>query len=273
MYILDQKAVAEISFAYHCKFVTNIIGPTGAGKNTDLEFFCNRTNLPYFRLEMNEDIEPAKVFGKTDITGGDTVFSPGLFPISMTMPSIVVIDEVCRAPAFALVMFQRPLDRRQFVPYESKDVTVVEGHPDWCIFMTDNDNGLGDSIDQYVASNVLDAATLNRIQMYIHKDYMNRTDERKIIKALSPEMPSSDVINLAKFSYLMHAGFKKKDIRSAFSVRNLITVCTMYNEGMSLQHAVSYNFIARSGESEKSDIMESYRACFGDDVTASKESS
>lgn len=264
----NKKLVAEISFAYSLGLITNIIGPTGCGKNTDLEFFCHTTKLPYTRLEMNEEISESKVFGKMDLKDGDTVFSPGLFPRNFTKPGIITIDEVSRAPAFALMMFQRPLDRHEFVLYESAEAEIVQGHRDCVIFMTDNTNGTGDGLDQYVASNVLDSATLNRVQMFLEADYANRTQERKVIRKMAPKMPADDITNLAKFSHLMHAGFKKGNIRSAFSYRNLASVCTMYNSGMGLQAAVFYNFIGRCSASEKGDVMESYRAVFGGDVTA-----
>jgi hypothetical protein len=216
---------------------------------------------------MNEEIDQSKVFGKIDLVGGETVFSPGLFPKRMVIPGIIDIDEASRAPAFALIMFQRPFDRREFVPYESKDAEVIKAHPWNCIFLSDNTAGNGDDIDQYVASNVLDASTINRIQLFIKKDYMGRRDERRIIKKFSPDMSTDEVTALAKFSYLMHTGFKKGDIQSAFSPRNLKTICGAYNDGMSLQVAVTYNFINRLNKSETADVQESFRACFATEVT------
>jgi len=266
-YIPDKKVLGEISMAYHAGLIANLVGPTGAGKNQDLEYFCSVMKIPYTRIEMNEEVAMDKVFGKTDITDGDTVFSPGLFPRSMKLPGIVVVDEFSRGPAYAMMMFQRPFDRREFVAYESKaEDILLKPHPDWQIFLTDNTLGNGDDMDLYVASNVQDSALINRVEMVIHKDYMGRPDERKIISKLSPEMGTEQVAGLAKFSYLMHQGFKKRQIRSAFSPRNLKSVCTLYNRGMSLQAAVFYNFISRCSESEQSDVKESWRAVFGGDV-------
>ena len=83
------------------------------------------------------------------------------------------------------------------------------------------------------------------------------------MKALAPKMPNSDRKALCKFSALVHAGYNKGDISTAFSPRNLMAIAKLVGAGIDTQEAIQINYVTRCAKSELSDIQECIRSTFG----------
>ena len=56
-----------------------LFGPTGAGKSAALVNFCALLNIPMYEKTIYEGMEFDVLMGRTEIVGGDTVFSMVLF--------------------------------------------------------------------------------------------------------------------------------------------------------------------------------------------------
>lgn len=263
---VEEIELASLSFATGQKLLN--VGPTGAGKTLMFEYMAHMMGRPYLRIEHNVFFSYEAVFGQTHINttedGTETDFVEGVFPKSMTSPTLVVLDETSRNTGHANILYQRALDRREFSLNEAKCGKGVRvAHPDWIICGTDNTKGNGDDMDKYSASNVQDQAFINRWDVIIETDYLTQEDEVTMIKRLAPKMDEDVAKSLAKFSGLMHAGFKSGEITTAFSPRNLVAICGFYNAGLTLRKAVEINYMSRCTKSELSDVNESFRTVFG----------
>lgn len=267
-YIPPKVALEKLSFAISADLKVNVVGPTGAGKTLLFEHYAAVTGRPYLRIEHNMELDKATVFGQVHINVDEegkqsTDFVEGVLPKAMRQPCITNLDELSRAPGFANILYQRVLDRRELSLTEVKGGTgVLQACSEWVVCASDNTKGNGDDMDKYSASNVQDAAFINRWDVIIEMDYLNPEEETTLITTLSG-MPKEEAIALAKFSALMHSGFKSGQISSAFSPRNLSAICKMYKLGMPVRDAVNMNYVSRASKSEISDIMESLAAVFG----------
>ena len=263
-YVPPKHEVELFAMAMRLKLLCNVVGPTGSGKDTMIEYYSEKTGRPYCRIDHNQELERSSIFYQTHITDGDTDVVLGILPRAMQEPTIIVLNELSRAPSFALILYQRVFDRRQIAITEAKGEDLIINAHEECLFCAaDNTKGNGDDMDLYSASNVLDASTINRIDMILEHDYMTATQEEELIIKMLPSIDPKDATVLAKFSQLMHQGFKKREITTAFSPRNLLSVTKLMGEGMSLQDAVSINFFSRLTESELADARESLRAITG----------
>ena len=249
----------------------NIIGPTGCGKTLMFEYYASTTGRPFLRIEHNQDLDKAGVFGQIHINKDDdgvatTDFIPGVLPRSMDEPTLVVLDELTRATGYANMIYQRLLDRRELAMPEMKDTTVstLKPHKYWLIAASDNTKGNGDDMDKYPMSNVQDGAFLNRWDIIIEADYLTHSQETKLVQAWASSLQPSEAKSLAKFSGLMHSGYKKGDINTAFSPRNLACICKLIESGgFTMRQAIEMNYLSRVSESEYSDVTESLNAVFG----------
>lgn len=269
-YIPPKAEFERLSLSFSLKMQVMIVGPTGAGKTQMCEYFAIQTGRPFLRIEHSHELDKATVFGQTHINALDdgtteTDFVPGVLPTSFDAPTLVVLDELSRATGYANMIYQRVLDRREMTMPElkGKGAEILTPDPEWLIAATDNTKGNGDDLDKYSASNVQDAAFINRWHVLIEQGYLSVEEEETLIKTLSSSMSIKDRKALAKFSALMHAGVEKGEIQTAFSPRNLQVVCQYVDSGVPVKQAVEWNYVSRCAKSELSDVNSSLNAAFG----------
>jgi hypothetical protein len=163
------------------------------------------------------------------------------------------------------MIYKRIFDRGEIFIPEMKDagMRAVTPHPQWSICGTDNTKGDGEDMDKYPMSNVQDTAMRNAWDIMLIVKYLDEHQELELIRLLSPEMKTITANALAKFSSLVHHGFGKGEISTAFSPRQLKTICGLYNQGVSLRESTEKAYSNFCAKSEMSDVMECFRAVFG----------
>jgi MoxR-like ATPase len=265
LYIPNKHDFEWLSFSISMGAKANVVGPTGCGKTLMFEYYAAITGRPCLRIEHNQELDKATVFGQVHITEGDTDFVPGMFVVSAAAPTLVILDEVSRAPGGANMIYKRAMDRGEIYVPEMKDAgaRAVKPHPQWVLCGTDNTKGDGEDMDKYPMSNVQDAAFRNAWDIMLLVDYLAKVEEAELIKGMAPRMGGTQVAALANFSHLMHTAFKTGDINTAFSPRQLSTICDCVTNGVAIKDAVEKSFVNFCSKSEVSDVRESYRAAFG----------
>jgi cobaltochelatase CobS len=270
IYIPPVEDLEKLSLAISLKLKVNVVGPTGAGKTLMYEYYAAMTGRPYLRIEHNVELDKASVFGQTHLSTDDagntiTDFIPGVFVTSADEPTLVNLDELSRASGHANMIYQRPLDRNQIFLPEMKDAGKMAITPDefWIMCASDNTKGNGDDMDMYSASNVQDAAFINRWDIVIEQDYLTVAQEGRLFAMLCPDAESKDSSALIKFSNLIHKGFKKGEISTAFSPRNLVAIAKLVTAGVTMRESVEMNYISRVSKSELPDVSECLRSAFG----------
>lgn len=265
IYVPPVKQFEELSLNFSLKHKPNMVGATGCGKTLMYEYYAASTGRPYLRIEHNVELDKATVFGQTHITEGDTDFVMGVLPLSMELPTLVVLDELSRATGYSNMIYQRMLDRRELAMPELKGSRNAIITPDeyWLVAASDNTKGDGEDMDKYPMSNVQDGSFINRWDCVIEVDYLSESQERTLIANLYPDINVDDGKKLAQFSALVHAGYKKGNINTAFSPRNLATICKYLEAGIPVVQAISMNYTTRCPESEQPFVSETVRAVFG----------
>lgn len=270
IYIPPKPEFEQMSLGFSLGLRLNTVGPTGAGKTLMYEYFANKTGRPYLRIEHNVELDKASVFGQTHLNTNedgkqDTDFIPGVFVLSSSAPTLVNLDELSRASGFANMIYQRPLDRNEIFLPEMKDSgkQAITPDPFWIICASDNTKGNGDDMDLYSASNVQDAAFTNRWDMVIELNYLDVEQEQEMFMQMAPNVTKGVAKKLAKFSKLIHTGFNKGEIQTAFSPRNLLAIAKLFESGVDMETAIRINYINRLAKSEVPDVQECLRSVFG----------
>lgn len=267
-YVIDKRIVEQFSFCESVGLKQNLVGPTGCGKTQLAEWYASKCGRPYMRISHTQGFDPETVFGRREVTDGETDFVLGALPLTFNKPYVLLLDEVTRAPSDALMTYGPLLDRREFATPEMKESSLGIMRPceGWSVCGADNTKGNGDGLDKYISSNVVDSAFTNRWDVIHEMDYLSVDDEKAIIKYLAPNVDDTLVARLAKLSAELHKADKKGDITVSFSPRNLQAIASMMEAGMPMDQAFKMNFLSRVPESELSDVKTSYHAVTGESL-------
>ena len=265
LYVPPWKEFELFSWCITTGTVALLVGPTGCGKTLLGEYYAAICGKPLLRIDHTEELDRASVFGQVHITGGDTDFVPGILVTSAAEPTLVILDEESKATAATNMIYKRVLDRGDIFIPEMKDagqraITPVEG---WILCGTDNGKGDGEDMDKYPTCNVQDAAFRNAHGATIEVDYLSPKEEEALILGMAKGMDAGTAKRLAQFSNLMHDAFKSSEINTAFSPRQLVTICNHFNAGMDIRDSINLTYVSFCSKSEMSDVNESLRACFG----------
>lgn len=247
-----------------------LVGDTGCGKTSLLEYYAAVTGRPFFRVVWDESTDDQKLFGSLEVrtgeSGTETYFNPSPLTRSMAYPSLVVMDELSAGTSGQTMLVNPLLDRRQITitTHDESASQVITAVDDWLVFATDNTAGNGDDLDLYNSRNILDQAIINRFDLYQKVPYAPESTERQLIHLFSEgAVDAEDGKKLAHFSAQCHKGFSDRTITTAFSVRNLMAICALVKAGDSVKEAIKLNYWARVAKSEQPDIAEMVRSIFG----------
>lgn len=265
MYIPDVKVLQMLSLALSLGKFPNLIGPTGCGKTLIYEFYAAMTGRPYLRIAHNAELDKSSVFGQIHITDGDTGFVPGDFVKSANSATLVLLDELTRAPGWANMMYGPTYDRREILIPEMKEAgaTKVIPNHDWLLCAADNTKGDGEDMDKYPMSNVQDSAFRNRFDLMLEVDYLSPRQETDLIQQFSERMTAAVASKLAKVSATLHKMFKDGDINTAFSPRQLKNIADYYDIGVDIHQAIEMAYTSFCSKSEASSVNEVVRSIFG----------
>jgi hypothetical protein len=260
----DWQMLDNFSYAMSQGLNTLLVGPPGPGKTTAGKWYSHLTGRPFIRIDFNFDTDRGEIIGMTHITNGDTEFVPGEFPRAIQSNAIVCMDEILNAPPNLLATFMRFLDSDELALPELKDTDqrVIKPHEDCLIFMTSNHKGDGEDLDKHPMAQVQDAALRNRIQWLIKTDYADMDTEQEYIENAT-SLNTRQANQLAKFSFLLHEGYKKDDVQTPFSYRQIQTIGKMMSGGMNLMEAIRGSYVNFCAKSELKYVHEAYVNAFG----------
>ena len=268
VYIPNQSALTVLLMSDHTDLKALLVGHPGTGKTSLLEYFAAMLGRPFVRFNFDQTTDDAKLFGSLELAEGKTFFNKSDLTKSLSYPALLGMDEFSRANSFQTMLVNPLLDSKivRVTSHDDSASEVVRAVEGWSVFGTDNTNGTGDDMDLYNSANVLDEAIRNRFDIFHTVPYMAETEERELIKHLSPSLEESLVKKLAKASAMFHKGYADRSITSAFSIRNLKAVLKLHSAGCSLGQALTYNFVTRVSDTDRPDVQETIRSIFGSEM-------
>ncbi len=95
---------------------------------------------------------------------------------------------------------------------------------------TDNTLGMGDDLDKYAASNVLDTSFLDRWDINVRMDYLSSKDEIKLVRTWVPEIKEPLAKKLVQLADLCRKGFAQGEFPLPMSPRHVRTVAELSYE-------------------------------------------
>jgi len=131
-----------------------LVGPAGSGKSTAAEFIAKALTLEFYPMSVTNQTSKSDLLGYKDANGN---YHPSIFRRAFEFGGVFNLDEVDKGNANVLAVLNAATSNG----YCSFPDAVIKAHPDFIMIAAGNTFGLGRNA-QFVGSNQLDAATLNR---------------------------------------------------------------------------------------------------------------
>lgn len=206
---------------------TLIHGPTGCGKSTGVECIASICRWPFLRVNGREDMESDALIGKPWVNHGNMEWMMGSLPIARRKGWLVLMDEPFKMPAGIQMTLQRMYERGGILqiddmPGTLKDKQIIP-HKNTRLILADNVAGTGDNLDKYAATQIQDTSTLNRMELVVEVDYLPNDAEQSMLTNKYPHLPDQWARRMVQLASLVRNGFKKGELSSTMSTRQLYT--------------------------------------------------
>ncbi|MFZ3038960.1 MAG: MoxR family ATPase [Polynucleobacter sp.] len=244
-------------------------GMHGTGKSTHIEQVAARLNWPCLRINLDGQITRMDLIGKDVIILEDgkqiTRFQEGLIPWSLQRPVALILDEYDAGQPDVMFVIQRMLEREGRLTLLDQN-RVINPHPFFRIFATSNTVGLGNWNGLYQGTQLLNHGQMDRWDIVAALNYLEPTEEQKIIKAKIPELSDTQIQAMISLANLTRNGFASGDISTLMSTRTLITWGENWRIFKDLELAFSLAFLNKCETEEKALVAEYYQRCFASEL-------
>lgn len=197
-------------------------GPPGCGKTLTPEQICARLNYPYYFVGGMGGTEPSDYIGSPWVEDGSMAWKDGPISFIVRHGGYLAYDEPFKSSAQTNMCIQSLLDYRKTLKLYGHPNPVegtLKAHPQFRIGLMDNVRGFGDDADRYSAE-VQDQSFINRCAYKIEVDYQKADVEVEILTKMFPTASESVVKSIVSMANLIRSGWKKRDIKAPFSLRD-----------------------------------------------------
>ena len=248
---------------------TMLVGPTGSGKSTLVEFYCAMVKQPFFRINGRQDMESDSIIGRPWVENGTMAFKKGEIPKAMEAGWLVLFDEPFKVPSGILMTLQRMMERGGLLQIDDmpgelsdKQIKPESRHR---MVLADNVVGTGDNIDKYGATLIQDSSMLNRVDMVLTVDYLPEDAEVNLVLSKFKNISKQNAVKMIRLLNLLRKGFDMSELSSPASLRNIEAWARKSVQVRSYALAFRWVLLNRyADESERNAVRGFYFDVFGE---------
>lgn len=241
-----------------------ISGETGNGKTHMIEQACHETGRELVRVNITVESDEDSLMGGFRLENANTVYHKGPVLEAMERGAVLLLDEIDLGSPARIMCLQSILEGKPY--FIKRTGEFVEPKPGFTIVATANTKGRGDEDGNYVATNFLNEAFLERFAILFEHDYPPRNVEVEILKKHlgSLDMGSEDDIEFAdiltKFAEQVRKSRKETaGFDHTISTRRLIHIINSYSIfGRNRKKALDV-CLSRFDEHHKTAFMQAYK--------------
>lgn len=266
-YVPQTRELEDLLVAWEMGDRVNVVGPTGSGKSSMVEYACALTGRPFIRINGRGDMESSSLLGMLTVKDGDTIWMDGELTMGVRQGAVVCVDEWTLIPPEITMSLQWLMEDGgklllSDMPADAGERMVTP--PDtFRLVCTDNTRGLGDESGGFAATNVQNTATLDRFGTIIHVDYLDRKHETAVLKNMYPELTNYLCEDMLKFAKLVRDAYEKNEISLTCSPRTLLNWAKKAQYFKDEGRALRMCFFEKIGsDGERSAVAAMYRTVF-----------
>lgn len=217
-------------------FPVFITGLSGNGKTTTIEQVCADLKREFFRCNITAETDESDLLGGFRLADGNTVFEYGPVINAMLRGGVLLLDEIDLASS-KIMALQPVLEGK---PVFLKKINQwIRPAPGFTVFATANTKGKGDmDSGQFIGTNVLNEAFLDRFPITFEQDYPTMKEEGKILRAkltdaLGVKFEKDDYVSefvdvLLTFGNESRKAFRSGACEEVITTRRLLNILEYY---------------------------------------------
>jgi cobaltochelatase CobS len=199
-----------------------LVGHTGTGKTSLVEQIAARTNRKVIRVNMNGQTTIGDFVGLWTVKGGETVWVDGVLPMAMREGYWLIVDELSCAEASILSVLQAVLEPNGKLMLKEKGHELIEPHPEFRLFATDNAAGcMQDYRALYQGTNLMHEAFLDRWRMY-QIGYLPSNVEEAALLGTVNKLTATVAKSIVLVANQVRKAFIEEQVQCTFSFRRMV---------------------------------------------------
>lgn len=262
MYHWDPDLLEALWLGYYLNVKVLAVGPPGTGKTTASNQFAALVKQPFARFNGKDGIEASAFLGYPWATKEGMEWKDGLMPQCLKQGYLVVIDEIMKLPPGIQMAMQSLYEQDGFLMLDDKPGTIKDKHvyptETFRLFATDNTKGTGDGLGSYAAGQFQDVSTLDRFDITVNVDYLDRKVEEAMLMVRFPNAHEPSVRKVVALANLVREAFKQGNLALTLSPRGLINICKLMDNGMSLETATKLSFVNKLGDDREVEVAQKF---------------
>lgn len=269
-YIFDNDTLNDILcfLKYPLSDGLYLQGPSGCGKTSLVLQVAARLNYPVQQITLSNKSDISELIGRLTLENGEVSYTDGALSLAMKQGAILILNEIDLLNSSELAALNDVIEGRP-LSYLGKNFCVQKPHKQFRIIATANTKGNGDEVGFYSGTKILNQAFLDRWR-FIDVNYLNKTQERKILKKACPKLPKDHInalIALASDLRLLNNAndTDSKEISAPFTTRAILRIAKIFMkiQSVSMQKAIELGFANRLNKIEKEYVLRLANDIFG----------
>lgn len=242
-YVYDTDELKNVILAVELNIPCYVWGHKGSGKSELFEQIAARTGRGFMRVQHTVNTEESHIVGQWTVKDGHTVFELGPLPLAMINGWTYCADEYDFALPSVLSVYQAVLEGKALVIKEADAANrIIKPHPNFRFVATGNTNGSGDETGLYQGTNIQNSANYDRFGMVIHKQYMKKAAESRILRN-RVGLVKEDADKMVEFAGLVREAYDGAKISDVVSPRTLIYAAKIGVKRGSFRQGITLSFI------------------------------
>ena len=220
----DVKTIIKSGIFYPV-FIT---GLSGNGKTHSVEQACAQLKRECVRVNITIETDEDDLIGGFRLVDGDTVWHDGPIVEALKRGAVLLLDEVDLA-SNKIMCLQSVLEGKGV--YLKKIGEYVEPGPGFNVIATANTKGKGDDTGNFIGTNILNEAFLERFAVTLQQSYPTAHVETKILSNIAKSLNvinSNFISDLVTWAGIIRKTYDDGGVDSVITTRRLINVLKAY---------------------------------------------
>lgn len=206
-------------------FPVYITGETGCGKSLTVSQLCSKYNKPMIRVNLNSQTDEDQLIGTKTLVNGNIEIVDGPVIIAMRTGSVLLCDEIDAANPNAILCLQSIAEGSDY--YFKLNNEWIKPAIGFNIIATANTKGKGSDSGQYIGTNILNEAFLERFAITLEQSYPSIEVETKIVTNVMVSLNNYDkkfCTNLVKWAAIVRKTYDEGGVSDNITTRRLIHI-------------------------------------------------
>jgi len=204
-----------------------ITGLSGNGKTLMVDQACARSNRELVRANITIETDEDDLLGGFRLINGNTVWHNGPVVDAMERGAILLLDEIDLASN--KIMCLQPVLEGSGV-YLKKVNRWVKPKPGFNVIATANTKGKGSEHGQFIGTNILNEAFLERFAITLEQSYPTAVTEKKILRLELKELEYDDKFldRLVNWADIVRKTYDDGGLDEVISTRRLVHIVNAF---------------------------------------------